>query len=209
MEARRGRGRPALVTAERITDAAVAMGLDRLSIKGVAQALGVSEMSIYRHVGNLSGLQTVVAEGLYQRLELTPPCHDAPREALLDHALMIRDFVRSHPGAVPLLMALGPEHGQALTRVAAHHVEWARRYGWPPGVAAVVLASVTTHALAVGDLMVSEGVPRSDGEELPSIAQGQALARDLGDPFEWSMGCLIDGVLTQVERWCHGGEAKP
>lgn len=209
MGARRHGGRPALVTAERIVEAALRVGLDRLSIKGVAKVLEVSEMSIYRHVGNLAGLHTVVAEGLYQRLELTPPRHDEPREALLEHARMIREFVRSHPGAVPLLVALGAEHGRALALVAKHHAAWARRYGWPLGVAAVVLAGVTTHALAVGDLMVSGGVTRIDGEAPQSIAQGQALARSLGDRFEWSMGCLIDGVLNQVQRWCDREEVTP
>ena len=61
----RRRGRPPLVTTERIIDAGIALTLPALSMRGVAEALGISEMTLYRHVDNLAGLRRTVAQGIW------------------------------------------------------------------------------------------------------------------------------------------------
>ena len=83
----RRRGRPPLVTTERIIDAGIALTLPALSMRGVAEALGISEMTLYRHVDNLAGLRRTVAQGIWRartsrnRTPQTPvgPCSSSPR----------------------------------------------------------------------------------------------------------------------------------
>ena len=48
-ERRPARGRPPTITLERIADAGIAMGLPNLTFVGVAAALGVSHMALYKH----------------------------------------------------------------------------------------------------------------------------------------------------------------
>ena len=69
----RRRGRPPLVTTERIVDAGIALTLPALSMKRVAEALGVSEMTLYRHVDNLAGLRRTVAQGIWARTDFPTP----------------------------------------------------------------------------------------------------------------------------------------
>ncbi len=57
-----GRGRPRTITRERIADVSVAIGLPNLTFVGVAAALGVSHMALYKHVPNIEALKCLVAE---------------------------------------------------------------------------------------------------------------------------------------------------
>ena len=52
-----GRGRPRTITRERIADVSVAIGLPNLTFVGVAAALGVSHMALYKHVPNIEALK--------------------------------------------------------------------------------------------------------------------------------------------------------
>ena len=59
------RGRPPSITRERIVEAGIEMGLPNITFVGLAAALGVSHMALYKHVANLEALKALVAEEIF------------------------------------------------------------------------------------------------------------------------------------------------
>lgn len=61
------RGRPRIITRERIVDAGIQIGLPSITFVGVAAALGVSHMALYKHVPSLEELKHLAAEEAFKR----------------------------------------------------------------------------------------------------------------------------------------------
>jgi AcrR family transcriptional regulator len=91
---------PAIVVAEaaRVADR---VGLDRLTLAGVAQQLGVALPSLYKHVKGLDGLQRELAlRGIRELTEAmsTAAVGRSRSDALRRAAQAYRDYARAHPG---------------------------------------------------------------------------------------------------------------
>jgi AcrR family transcriptional regulator len=78
-------------------------GLDSLSMRALASALGVKASSLYYHFENKDELLTGVAEFLYRKLG-RPPSDGEWTEQLKGTFLQLRDFIQAHPSAAPLLV---------------------------------------------------------------------------------------------------------
>ncbi|MFJ8473567.1 TetR/AcrR family transcriptional regulator [Kitasatospora sp. NPDC094011] len=93
---------------ERIIDETWALAADRglaaVTMRAVADRLGVTPMALYRHVGDKQGL----LDGLVERLlgEIRLPDPDLPwPDRLAQLAQGIRAVARAHPDLFPLLFA--------------------------------------------------------------------------------------------------------
>ena len=83
---RKTHGRPPSITLEQIGEAGRTITLDKLTIRGLAEYLNVSEMSIYRHVRNLETARNLVAQHIIARESLPEPHHLDPADSLTDMA---------------------------------------------------------------------------------------------------------------------------
>lgn len=109
---------------QRIIDAAVALadegGIEVVTIRRVAKALGVTPMALYWHVRNKDELLALMADAVYGwmdvRLDPDVPWLDRAR-ALLEAEVSI---LRAHPSLAPLVMSLGGmgEHAMAMIEQA-------------------------------------------------------------------------------------------
>src|SRR5574337_452921 len=103
----------------RILDCAIALGDDQglaaITVRGVAQRLGVTSMALYRHVGGKDGLLDELADELYARLDLSPPSPDDWWETLRRLARSVRTILLAHPWALPLFWrpTAGPHEERA------------------------------------------------------------------------------------------------
>jgi AcrR family transcriptional regulator len=105
---RRQRGQRADLTRERILRAAVELadedGLDAVSMRRIAQRLGVAAMSLYNHVAAKDEILDGMVDVLIADIELPPG--DAPwRTAIRGRALAARRVVTRHPWAARLFAA--------------------------------------------------------------------------------------------------------
>jgi AcrR family transcriptional regulator len=103
---------------EQVVSAAMALadeaGLDAVSLRRVADRLGVTPMALYRHVASKDDLLDAMADRLYGELDL--PADDEPWwDALAGLARSTRETVLARPWSVPLFARplTGP-HGHAL-----------------------------------------------------------------------------------------------
>jgi AcrR family transcriptional regulator len=99
--------RPKLTRAD-ILDATLDLadnsGLAAVTMRAVADRLGVTPMALYRHVGDKQGL----LDGLVERLLAEQPVPDAGlhwRDRLHQHGAALRSTARRHPEVFGLLLA--------------------------------------------------------------------------------------------------------
>jgi AcrR family transcriptional regulator len=91
-----------------------ARGFDAVTIRGVADRLGVTPMALYRHVGDKEGLLDGLADALYAELRIPDPADDW-WEGLAGLARSTRTVLLAHPWAVPLFSRpLAGPHARAL-----------------------------------------------------------------------------------------------
>jgi len=95
----------------RVLDAAIALadegGLDAFSMRGLAQALGVVPMALYKHVANKDALLDGMIDLVFEEIEL-PPRDIEWRSAMRRRALSTRDALRRHPWAIGIMESRQP-----------------------------------------------------------------------------------------------------
>lgn len=80
-------------------------GLDELSMRNLAAELGVEAMSLYRHVANKDDLLAGLTELVWAEIAAAAPPADDWIAWLRTFGHAIRDAVRRHPNALPVLMS--------------------------------------------------------------------------------------------------------
>ena len=223
-------GRPRRITTDRIVEAGRRLTLPQLSIRGVARELGVSEMSIYRIVGDLEGLRAIVAEGIIAATTFPGITADAPEDALVDLAHTLRDFVIANPGIGQHLARLSaPQRDFTLRLAEKQQAAFATRFGLSPTQASLLVSTVAEHAVALGE--ITPPPPDDETPELPAwdhaptVRAGAASIASLSlrERFDWSIRATARGALSLLgdqaslstpeaiaeHRCCHDGELSP
>ncbi|MDD4912164.1 MAG: TetR/AcrR family transcriptional regulator [Sideroxydans sp.] len=91
-------------------DLADTNGLDSVSMRQVAQGLGVEAMSLYKHVSNKEDLLDGIVELVVAEMSLPSPSA-AWKDALRERAYTVRKTLNSHPWAANLIesrSSIGP-----------------------------------------------------------------------------------------------------
>ena len=79
-------------------------GLDALSMRKLAQQLGVEAMSLYNHVGSKEDLLDGLVDLVFEEIE-PPPSGVGWRTAMRRRAVSTREALRRHPWAIGLMEA--------------------------------------------------------------------------------------------------------
>ncbi|RMW99048.1 TetR/AcrR family transcriptional regulator [Allofranklinella schreckenbergeri] len=195
-EAPNPRGRPRTITRERIAQAGMGIGLPHITFVGVAAALGVSHMALYKHVANLEELKRLVAEEIFSRWQI-PSCedsHDLPAY-LVAFTASIQAFVQAHPGITPYVIRRMAATPSMLSRIEQHQRQVASRYGIGHEQARRLLATIAFHAFAAADTVYT-----ATGRHAmqPAIEQDAETA-ELEHEFTLGMQALITGALLVMQ----------
>ena len=107
---------------ERVLHAAVALadegGIDSLTMRKLAQSLGVEAMSLYYHVDNKDDILDGMVDVVFDEIVL-PPHGDGWKTAMRERAISTRKVLSRHPWATSMMQSR-PNPGPALLR---HH-DW-------------------------------------------------------------------------------------
>lgn len=209
-------GPRAPLSRERVLDAALAIvdrdGLDGLSMRKVARALGAGAMSLYHHVADKDALLDELVDLVFAEIAL-PPAGAPWRAALAARMRSARDVLRRHPWAIAL-MESRTRPGPANLRQREAMLAVLRRAGFSPVAAThaqwVLDSYLYGHALQLATLPFegAEGLaamaeevflPQLDAAAHPFLTEtAHALAASGYDPdTEFDVG--LDVVLDAVE----------
>lgn len=193
-----GRGRPRTITRERIADVSIAIGLPSLTFVGVAAALGVSHMALYKHVANIEALKCLVAEEIFQRWEIPQADADSPQgleEYLTVFAASVQAFVKTHPGLTPYVIRRLASTESMIDKIHAHQAHIAQAYGLSLERARWLLSTVAFHGFAVADTVYTVS-----GREPLLEADRAGEESEMEVELDEGMRALIVGVLVLLER---------
>ncbi len=109
-------GRPPLINKEKIVEAALRMGVDNLSMHGLARELGVSTTALYRYVASREALLDECMDTFCARVSL--PDAGLPWDRyLLELGQSFRVALKRTPGASAYGIKIGPTTPAAFTIV--------------------------------------------------------------------------------------------
>lgn len=192
------RGRPRTITRERIVEAGIKMGLPSITFVGVAAALSVSHMALYKHVANLEALKSMVAEEIFTRWQIPQAEADqygGLKDYMMVFATSVRVFVKAHPGLTPYVIRRLAATQPMLAKIDDHQSHIAQAYGLSKERARWLLATVAFHGIAVADTVYSV-----TGREPVLEAERAAEEAEMEAELEQGMHALIVGALVLLEQ---------
>lgn len=195
-----------LLSADRIKAEAMrivdADGLDALTMRRLADALGVRAASLYGHVANKDELMQSLVNDLAERVDVSELDRDWV-EGMRTWAKSYRALLGEHPNLVPFL-ARGPGQRPASLRQADAIHGALLRAGWPARYATMIGASVTYLVLGAAITQYGGGFSGgfSDDAEVysnryPNLYGAHRLRAHAAEidqeSFEFALHATLDG----------------
>lgn len=191
------RGRPRLITQERIADAGIEMGLPNITFVGVASALGVTHMALYKHVPSLAELKHMVAEEIFRRWEFSLPkvgVQEGLQDYLVRFSDSVREFAKTYPGVTPYVIRRLVATPAMLEKIDAHQQEVAQAYRIDKDQSRQLLATIAFHGLAAADSVYSAA-----RQETVVQTSFEAETAEMEGDLAQGMHALIAGALLQLQ----------
>ena len=188
-------------------------GIETLTMRRLAEALGVAPMALYRHVSNKDDLIDAMVDLVFSEVGL-PPAGADWKTAMRERALSLRDVLSRHRWAIGL-MESRRSPGPANLR---HHdavIGSLRQGGF--SVAMTAHAYSVLDAYIYGFALTKMNLPFESSEEIADVAQSMlepfpineypSLVEflhehvmkpgyDYGDEFEYGLDLVLEGLET-------------
>jgi AcrR family transcriptional regulator len=207
------------LTRERALAAALAVadaeGLAALTMRRLAQELGVEAMSLYHHVSNKEDILDGIIDLVFAEISL--PDHDVPwRPAMVARARSVRAVLTRHPWAISI-MESRTSPGPATLRHLDALLGMCRRAGFSVPMTAHAVSLVESYIYgfvmqevnlpfdATSDMtaMVEMILGQMDPAEFPylyELTKEHVLkpGYNYGDEFEYGLALVLDGLEAAV-----------
>jgi AcrR family transcriptional regulator len=204
---------------ERVLRRAVAVadagGIGSLTIRSLAQDLGVKPMSVYHYVANKDEILDGIVDLVFSEIEL-PSAEGAWRPEMRRRAISARRVLRHHPWAIPLMQSRtnpGPatlrHHDSIIAslRAAGFSLEMTAHayalmdsyvYGFSLSEAALPISGPET-VTEVADQMMHLFNPDTY-PHLVEFATGHVLqpGYDFGEEFEFGLDLILAGLAGSI-----------
>lgn len=208
---------PAL-TAEAIVEAAIALadrdGLDDLSMRRLANELGVGTMTLYGHFRHKDELLTAMTDAvLVDAAPVSSPGADWI-DVARDVALRLRAALLAHPGVAPLVARCGPIGPNAF-RATEASLAWLRSVGFDESSTPRAFQALLTFVLGAVALeapylsspnaisekakrmrLAYETLPKSQYPNTVAMAE-HLFIDDADEQFAYGLDLLLEGLRQQ------------
>jgi AcrR family transcriptional regulator len=206
---------------ERVLNAAIRLadegGIESLSMRKLARALGVEAMSLYNHVANKGDLVDAISDLVVSEIEL-PAGSEAWDVAIRRSAISAYETFMRHPWACSLVMS--PTRTRSARVPRLRYIEWLlerlREAGFSPELTYHAYHALDSHVLgftmwhlghsaAAKDVAGEQDFPdfavglidelRTDGYPyLAEHAQQHVAGVEGGSEFEFGLDLILDGL---------------
>lgn len=199
------RPRTPLLNRELIRDTALrlidAHGLAELSMRRLAQELGVQAASLYSHYPTKHEVLDAVANLVVSEVDASGFV-EGWREGLLTWARSYRAALAAHPNAVPLVASGAGRRERFLAMADAVHGGLVRA-GWPPRAATTIAGAVKYLVIGAASTPFASGFADDVQvylDRYPNLTQAHRLSADAEridhDSFEVGLEALVRGLGT-------------
>jgi AcrR family transcriptional regulator len=200
--------RPRSLTQEQLASAALTVidrdGLAGLSMRAVAQELGMSTMGLYRYVDDREELEGLVVELVLGAVDTEPPDRDASwRERIEVMVRRLRDTVGAHPAVVPLTIT-HRHHSLGVLRwsetvlgvLTEAGVEGERRVVALRGLLSYVIGAIQLEHLGALSGPGTVAIGQLPPADFPHMTETARHARNVGPDREFlgGLAMLLDGL---------------
>lgn len=213
-----GRPKVPLISRRKVLEAALAIidteGLDALSIRRLAEELGVNGASLYHHFANKEAIVVGAAALALDSVRTPETSNKSWREWLPDNARMFRRALVAHPELVPVIVRLRAHGlgGEMLDTSAARLLE----EGVPSGAVMPLLDALEFYAVGSalhevhGDAAAGEVAALRAKPEFPTLTkvlEERGLTSD--EVFDLVAASIVQAVDLAVKerqaRWMPAG----
>jgi AcrR family transcriptional regulator len=200
---------------ERLLRGAIAIanaaGIGALTMRSLAQELGVKPMTLYHHVANKEEILDGIIDVVFGEIDL-PPADADWRSALRHRAISARNVLGRHPWATPLMESRAAP-GPATLRQHDAVIGTLRRAGFTIEMTAHAYSLLDSYVY--GFVLTEAGLPFDSPETVPDVAEA-ILAQfpseeyphfaelaaehvlqpgyDYGEEFEFGLDLILDGL---------------
>jgi AcrR family transcriptional regulator len=190
----RPRGRPRKVTTEEIVAAALAIGLDRATIRNVAERLGLTVPGLSYHVRTRDELLQMVSDRTLRVLHLQEDDRRSFPEVLLGYAEGLYELFSQQPVLIAHSVT-GHAHMKHAGDYLSRLVERAVRDGYDAAIALENIRHVTTTVIGAAVLKArAEAVRQGEDVDINEpLMGGLSLGRDRD--FFASVEIMLRAVL--------------
>jgi AcrR family transcriptional regulator len=174
-------------------------GVEAITMRRVAQELGVEAMSLYHHVPNKDAILDGVVDRVFAAIELPAAGHGDWRAAIRARALSARAVLSRHSWALGL-MDSRRDPGPATLR---HHdavLGVLRRAGFALPMAAHAVSLIDSYVS--GFVLQEANLPMASREEVEEVAGG--ILQDLPDGLPYLTEMIVEHALRP--GYDHAGE---
>jgi AcrR family transcriptional regulator len=197
------RPRTPLLSRERIRDTTLAMidehGLEAVSMRRLADALGVRAASLYSHFANKEQVLDAVANLLVSAVD-TSGFEQGWRQGLSTWARSYHAVLASHPNAVPLIASGTGRRDEFLAMANAVHGGLVGA-GWPPRRATEISGAVKYLVIGAASTPFASGFADDIQvylDRYPHLTQAHRLRSDAAriddDSFELGLQSMVAGL---------------
>lgn len=199
-----GRPRTPLLNRDLIRDTALAMidehGLAGLSMRRLAQELGVQAASLYSHYPTKDDVLDAVANLIVGEVDTSGFTDDDWRSGLVTWARSYHTALAAHPNAVPLIASGAGRRTTFLAMADAVHGGLVGA-GWPPRSATMIAGAVKYLVVGAASTPFASGFADDVQvylDRYPNLTQAHRLRADAEridhDSFELGLAALIRGL---------------
>jgi AcrR family transcriptional regulator len=204
---------------DRVLSAAVALadagGAGSLTIRSLADKLGVKPMSVYHYVANKEEILDAIVDLVFAEIEL-PRAGGDWRAEMRRRAVSARQVLRRHPWAIALLQSR-TSPGPATLRHHDAFIGTLRGAGFPVAMTAHALAVIDSYvygfALTESALPIHGPEPVAEiagsmmrqypADAYPHLAEfttGHVIqpGYDFGDEFPFGLDLILDGLARRL-----------
>jgi AcrR family transcriptional regulator len=200
--------------AERIAVAALAVADQRgpagFTMRGVADALGVSPMALYHHVEDKAALAALVVEAAMNDRELPAPTGQSWQDDIWTMARWMREMSLAHPA----IARIRREYRIWTPSTFAMAERWVNLWQQSGLDFDQAIVAATMSSLAIGGAVEAEVMFLDNGAPEPSALKWTPSARVMftatRDPdadFELLVRSLVDGLHARLSRQADEGVA--